>query len=339
MKSISGDRLKTYLVTGGAGFIGSHFIETILSNTDSRIINLDKLTYAGSMKNLSAVFDNKNHIFVSGDICDRQLVSKIFKEYDIDIIVNFAAESHVDRSIVDSELFLQTNVVGTEVLLNAAVTSWSDFSDKLFLQISTDEVYGSLEDGVFADEKFPLKPGNPYAASKAAADLLVLSYANTYGIPIMISRSCNNFGTRQFPEKLIPLMIKMMTTGEPLPVYGDGEQKREWIYVGENCKKLLALIEHGEIGKIYNIGSGVVLSNISLVKKLIIIYNNITHKLVRNDTIRHVKDRKGHDRRYGLDCTRVAELNVDTGVSAFEENLKKTVEWFIARFKKEAENL
>ena len=329
--------MKTYLITGGAGFIGSHFIETVLSNTDSRIINLDKLTYAGSMENLSVVMDNKNHTFIKGDICDKQLVSKIFGEYDIDIVVNFAAESHVDRSITDPEPFLQTNVVGTEVLLNAAVTSWSDFSDKLFFQVSTDEVYGPLEDGVFADEKFPLKPGNPYAASKAAADLLVLSYANTYGIPIMISRSCNNFGPRQFPEKLIPLMIKMMTTGEPLPVYGDGEQKREWIFVSENCKSLLALIDKGFTGEIYNIGSGVVLSNISLVKKLITIYNNITHELVRNDIIRHVKDRKGHDRRYGIDKDKAKSLQITTSSIEFDKELIATVNWLIREFNREKE--
>ena len=321
--------MKTYLITGGAGFIGSHFIETVLSQSDSRIINLDKLTYAGSMKNLSAVLDNKNHIFIKGDICDRQQVSKIFDEYDIDIVVNFAAESHVDRSIVDSEPFLQTNVVGTEVLLNAAVNSWIDFSDKLFLQISTDEVYGSIEEGIFADEKFPLKPGNPYAASKAAADLLVLSYANTYGIPIMISRSCNNFGPRQFSEKLIPLMIKMMVTGETLPVYGDGEQKREWIYVGENCKKLLTLIEQGENGEIYNIGSDVVYSNISMVKKLISAYNNVTHELIGHDRIRFVKDRKGHDRRYGMVKNKIFDLQKTVSDIRFDENLITTVNWFI----------
>ncbi len=327
--------MKTYLITGGAGFIGSHFIETVLTNTDFRIINLDKLTYAGNMENLSAVFGNKNHIFVKGDICDRQLVSKIFGEYDIDIVVNFAAESHVDRSIVDSEPFLQTNVVGTEVLLNAAVTSWSDFSDKLFFQVSTDEVYGSIDEDVFADENFPLKPGNPYAASKAAADLLVLSYANTYGVPVMISRSCNNFGTRQFSEKIIPLMIKMMVTGETLPVFGDGEQKREWIYVDENCKKLLTLIKQGEIGEIYNIGSDVVYSNISLVKKLISIYNNVTHELIGHDRIRFVKDRKGHDRRYGMDKTKSEALQKATSSIEFDKELIATVNWFIRDFTRE----
>lgn len=321
--------MKTYLVTGGAGFIGSHFVETVLSNNDSRVINFDKLTYAGNMENLLAVLDNKNHIFIKGDICDKQLVDKVFKEHDIDIVVNFAAESHVDRSIINSEPFLQTNIVGTEILLSAAIKSWTDYSDKLFLQISTDEVYGPLDEGVFADEKFPVKPGNPYAASKAAADLMVLSYANTYGVPIMISRSCNNFGPRQFPEKLIPLMVKKMISEETLTVYGDGEQKREWIYVSENCQKLLALIEYGEIGEIYNIGSGVTFSNINLVRRLISIYNNITHKLISHDKISYVTDRKGHDRRYGIDCTKTESLQKVSSDIDFNDNLIATVNWFI----------
>ena len=321
--------MRTYLITGGAGFIGSHFVEAVLANSDSRVINIDKLTYAGSMDNLSSVINNKNHTFIKGDICDTRLISKIFKEYDIDIVVNFAAESHVDRSIVDSIPFLQTNVMGTGVLLNEAVKNWSNFSKKLFLQISTDEVYGSLSEGVFADESFPLNPGNPYAASKAAADMLVLSYSNTYGLPIMISRSCNNFGPRQYPEKLIPLMIKRMITGGSLPVYGDGEQKREWIFVDENCAKLLALIEQGKIGGIYNIGSGVISSNISLVEKLITIYNEATQENISKDRIKHIKDRKGHDRRYGLDCSSVEDLNINTKPYSFDSDLKKTVRWIL----------
>lgn len=325
--------MKTYLVTGGAGFIGSHFVDTILASCDSKVINLDKLTYAGNMDNLSDVMNNNNHIFIKGDIGDSHLVSEIFIKYEIDIVVNFAAESHVDRSITNSAPFLHTNVIGTGVLLENAAKSWSNFNDKLFLQISTDEVYGSLDENVYAKENFPLRPGNPYAASKAAADLLVLSYANTYDLPVMISRSCNNFGPRQYPEKLIPLMISKLVSGESLPVYGDGEQKREWIYVGENCRMLLELIKTGKTGEIYNVGSDMICTNINLIKQLIGIYNSFIGEVASLDRIENVKDRKGHDIRYGLDSKKIKFLLKYTTTDNFDRLFKDTVEWFIGKFK------
>lgn len=331
---IYGDVLATYLVTGGAGFIGSHFIKTVLkAEPGAVVVNLDKLTYSGNIANLKDFSENARHVFIRGDICDKKLVGEIFSNYDISCVVNFAAESHVDRSIEDSAPFIRTNVSGVHTLLEATIDNWNDFNGKLFIQISTDEVYGSLPDDVFADEAFPLSPGNPYSASKAAADLLALSYFNTYKLPVIITRSCNNFGPHQYPEKLIPLMILNMMKNTKLPVYGDGMQIREWIFADDHCSVLQYVAKNGIAGEIYNIGSGYSILNIDLVKKIIDTYNEITSKAIDDSIIEFVTDRKGHDRRYGLNCSKLGGVLGKTSKADFVRDLKKTVRWYLENYK------
>lgn len=309
------------LVTGGAGFIGSNFIRFALKNyPDWEIVNLDKLTYAGNLENLKDIEKDPRYQFVRGDIADRAVVFELFRKERFDIVVNFAAESHVDRSILDSSPFIETNIKGVQVLLEAA----REFSVEKFVQISTDEVYGSLEPGdpPFTEES-PLKPNSPYSASKAAADLLCRAYFVTYGVPVVITRSCNNYGPYQFPEKLIPLMITNALEDKPLPVYGDGENVREWLFVEDNCRAIELVVEKGRPGEVYNIGSGEERKNIEVVKEVLRILGK------PESLITFVKDRLGHDRRYALDTSKVQkEFNWRPKIS-FPEGLEHTVEWYL----------
>ena len=328
---------KTILITGGAGFIGSNFIHYFVKeHPDYRIINLDKLTYAGNLENLKGVEDNPNYHFVKGDIANRELVEYIFQKFKSNYVVNFAAESHVDRSIEDPEVFIRSNVYGTQVLLDVAKEFWvknSMFDYARFLQISTDEVYGSLP--LESHEKFteesPIKPNSPYSASKAAADLLVRAYYVTYGMPVLITRSSNNFGPRQYPEKLIPLMITNALQGKPLPVYGDGLNVRDWIYVDDNCKGIDIVLHKGKIGEIYNIGSGNEWKNIGLVNLICEVLAEVTEKPISNykKLITFVKDRPGHDKRYALSIEKIKRELGWNPTEDFKEAMKKTVKWFL----------
>jgi len=308
------------LITGGAGFIGSNFIRHILKKYPSyKVINLDALTYAGRLENLKDVEANPNYEFVKGDICDEKIVGKLVP--GVDAIVHFAAESHVDRSISSPSEFIRTNVFGTYTLLEAAKKN----KTKLFLQIGTDEVYGSVEKG-FSKESDPLEPNSPYSASKASADLLARSYHVTYGLPAVITRSSNNFGPYQYPEKVIPLFTTNLLKGEKVPLYGDGKNERDWIYVIDNCEAVDFVLHKGKIGEIYNIGGGTPLANIDLTKKLL--------KATGKDEsfIEYVKDRPGHDRRYALDISKINKLGWKPRHS-FEEALKETVEWYRKKLK------
>ena len=308
------------LVTGGAGFIGSNFIRLLLAERpDWQIVNLDKLTYAGNLSNLSDVSSLPNYSFVRGDIADGSFIGEIVRDGGFDAVVNFAAESHVDRSIEEPAPFLQTNIVGMQILLEASRTH----RVPKFLQVSTDEVYGSLgEKGVFSEDD-PPRPNSPYAASKAAADLICRAYEKTFDYPSIITRSSNNYGPYQFPEKLIPLMINNALAGKELPVYGDGGNIRDWIFVEDNCRGILAALENGAPGRTYNLGGGNEWRNIDLIKQLLKILDK------PESLIRFVADRPGHDRRYALDCSRANdELGWTPGIG-FEKGLRATVEWYI----------
>jgi dTDP-glucose 4,6-dehydratase len=306
------------LVTGGAGFIGSNFIRYFLSaHPDSTILNLDKLTYAGNLDNLSDVQSHPNYHFLRGDICDPGCLGEQLGQ-SVDVVVNFAAESHVDRSIADAREFLRTNVQGTYTLLEAARRG----KVRRFLQVSTDEVYGSQNPGEEADEECLLEPNSPYAASKASSDLLVRAFRNTYGFPAIITRSSNNYGPNQFPEKFIPLMITNALEGKKLPVYGDGLNERDWIFVEDHCRALDRVLEYGQDGETYNIGAGVPLPNLTVARMLLGILGK------PEDLIEFVPDRPGHDRRYALNTRKIRrELDwaplVDLG-----KGLRRTVEWY-----------
>lgn len=321
------------LVTGGAGFIGSNFIKYMLSKyKDYKIINLDKLTYAGNLENLKDVEDNPNYTFIKGDICDKELVEEIFSQ-DIDYVVNFAAESHVDRSIMDPEIFVKTNVLGTVTLLNAAKKAWEQrdsFKEgKKFLQVSTDEVYGSLGETGYFTENTPLDPHSPYSSSKAAADLIVKAYYDTYKMPINITRCSNNYGPYQFPEKLIPLMINNCLNKKPLPVYGDGLNVRDWLYVEDHCKAIDLVLHKGRIGEIYNIGGNNEKTNIEIVKLIVSYIHDNVDPTVDESLITFVADRKGHDRRYAIDATKIKEELGWYPETKFEDGIKKTIEWYL----------
>jgi len=334
--------LQNILVTGGAGFIGSNFIRTLLKDKkefNGTIVNLDALTYAGNASNLSDVekeFGGTRYVFVHGNICDKEIVDTIFSEYNIDTVVHFAAESHVDRSILGPEVFLKTNVFGTFTLLEAARKYWQGTGGTikdgvLFHHISTDEVYGSLgAEGLFK-ETTAYAPRSPYSASKAASDHLVKAYFHTYGIPITLSNCSNNYGPFQFPEKLIPLMILNMLEEKPLPVYGDGKQIRDWIHVKDHNEAVYLILKKGKLGETYNIGGENEWENIKLLNKLIQI---ICKKIDLNEedvrkTITHVTDRLGHDRRYAIDCTKIkTELGWKRNFD-FESGLENTVDWYL----------
>ena len=329
--------MRTYLVTGGAGFIGSNFIRLLLNDNDVKIVNIDALTYAGSLDNLEGTFSDR-HVFIKADICDSEAVNDCFRKYDIDIVVHFAAESHVDRSITDPEVFVRTNVLGTATLLNSARKYWGKDGaykpNKKFIQVSTDEVYGSLGKTGYFTETTPLAPRSPYSASKAAADLLALSYHETYGFPVVVTRCSNNYGPYQFPEKLIPLMILNTLDHKKLPVYGDGKNVRDWLFVADHCKALLLVAEQGKNGEVYNIGGDNEKTNIDIVNLII---DTVRETLreddprkdgISKDLIAYVADRLGHDRRYAIDHGKItAELGWSPQ-TPFDAGVKKTVRWY-----------
>ena len=311
---------QTVLVTGGAGFIGSNLVRFLRrERPEWTVVNLDKLTYAGNAESVADLRQDPGHVFVRGDIANAELVEHLIRQHAVDAILNLAAESHVDRSILGPGIFVETNVSGTQVLLEAARQA----GVKRFLQISTDEVYGSLGASGKFTEASPLRPSSPYSASKAAADLLVLAHGHTFGLDVVVTRCSNNYGPYQFPEKLIPLMIANALEGRRLPVYGDGMQVRDWIHVEDHCRALLVALENGRGGEIYNIGSDNEWPNIQIVGRLLEILQK------PRDLIEHVKDRPGHDRRYAIDAGKArAELGWSPGIP-FPDGLKSTVEWYL----------
>jgi len=328
------------LVTGGCGFIGANFIRHILScHPDYRIVNLDKLTYAGNPGNLTDVEKNSRYRFIKGDICDNELVRKIFAEEKIDRVVHFAAESHVDRSITGPAEFVRTNIFGTFNLLEAAREAWagdSNTSDSgfRFLHVSTDEVYGSLGETGYFRETTSYDPRSPYSASKASSDHLVSAYFHTYGLPTLITNCSNNYGPYQFPEKLIPLIINNALQGKALPVYGDGKNVRDWLYVIDHCEAILTVLQKGKIGETYNIGGNSEKQNIEVVHTICDILDEKTGKLSgnkeRRSLITYVKDRAGHDRRYAIDATKIRTELGWTPKVTFADGMRKTVEWYLA---------
>jgi dTDP-glucose 4,6-dehydratase len=313
-----GRDIRTILVTGGCGFIGSNFVRYMLRNSDYKVINVDKLTYAGNLDNLTDISGQPTYEFVKGDIADKTLIDGLASK-GIDAIINFAAESHVDRSIEDSRVFIETNVLGTQVLLEAS----RNYGISRFIQISTDEAYGSLGPKGAFTETSPLAPNSPYSASKTAADLLVRAYHKTYGLPCIITRCSNNYGPYQFPEKLIPLMISNALEGEPLPVYGDGMNVRDWIYVEDHCRAIDLIMREGREGEVYNIGANNEVPNIEIVQIIL-------KQLGKPESlIKFVEDRPGHDRRYAIDSTKLRnELGWNTTYS-FGEALDLTIRWYL----------
>ena len=308
------------LVTGGAGFIGSAFVRMCIAQTSFRVVNLDKLTYAGNLENLAAVDEGPRYRFVHGDICDADPVNALVADERPDAIVHFAAESHVDRSILSPEPVIQTNFRGTFVMLEAA----RRHSVPRFVHVSTDEVYGSLAAPLEAAEDFPLNPSSPYSASKAGSDLLARSYFVTFKMPVLITRASNNYGPYQFPEKLIPLMIANAFEDRKLPVYGDGQQVRDWLYVDDHCRGIKAVLEKGREGEIYNIGGNRSLPNLEVVHKVL----QLTGK--PESLIEYVKDRPGHDRRYALSSEKLMHETGWAPVTQFETGLAETIEWYRA---------
>ena len=327
--------MKRILVTGGAGFIGSNFVHYMLGEHDSLelLVNLDLLTYAGNLENLAAVQDDKRYVFVHGDIRDRALVNELFDKYDFDTVVHFAAESHVDRSIVEPELFLTTNIIGTQCLLDAAKAHWNLEPDNkycrdyregvVYLQVSTDEVYGALgKTGMFT-ETTPIAPNSPYSASKASADMVVRAYSKTYGMPVNITRCSNNYGPYQFPEKLIPLMLHNAKNDKELPVYGDGMQIRDWLHVKDHCVAIRTVLEKGVRGEVYNIGGNNERANIEIVNLILDVLNKPA------SLIRHVQDRPGHDRRYAIDNTKITSQLGWAPEYTFQRGMGETIEWYL----------
>jgi dTDP-glucose 4,6-dehydratase len=317
------------LVTGGAGFIGSNFVLSTLKERDEPIVNLDKLTYAGSLRNLERLRDDRRHVFVQGDICDRQLVKELLKEYKPRAIVHFAAESHVDRSISGPAQFIQTNVTGTFSLLEETRLFPGEIR---FLHVSTDEVYGSLgtEEPAFT-EATPYAPNSPYAASKAASDHLVRAYHHTYGLPALTTNCSNNYGPRQFPEKLIPLTIANALAGKPLPVYGDGRNVRDWLYVEDHCQAVRLVLERGRAGETYNIGGGCEKQNIDVVRTICALLDEARPRKGGShaELISFVKDRPGHDWRYAMDASKIRRELGWRPRETFESGLAKTVRWYM----------
>ncbi len=351
--------MKTYLVTGGAGFIGSNFVKYLIEKygKDVGIVILDALTYAGNLLTIKDEIGLENVTFVKGDIGDRELVEGILEKHDPDYIVNFAAESHVDRSITNPRLFLETNVLGTQNMLDCARKKWlPEAGEHKYLQISTDEVYGTLSrdsDGEsvelpedikavtpgrdritvygqgFFTEETPLNPHSPYSASKAAADMLVMAYHDTYGLPVNITRCSNNYGPYHFPEKLIPLLIKNIREGKELPVYGRGLNVRDWLYVRDHCRAIDLVLRKGRVGEIYNIGGFNEMQNIDIVRQVIALMSEYTGEPAATGLIRYVTDRLGHDMRYAIDPAKIARELGWTPETAFPEGIRKTVEWYL----------
>lgn len=314
--------MKTILVTGGAGFIGSNYVKYLLENYDYNVINFDKLTYAGNLENLTDIENDKRYKFVKGDICNADEVEKAISENRVDTIVNFAAESHVDRSILGPKEFIVTNVIGTQTLLEAA----RKIGIEKFLQVSTDEVYGSLPEDkpeIKFTEKTPLTTNSPYSASKASADLLVNAYYHTFKMPVLTTRCSNNYGPYQFPEKLIPLMIAKAIDGEKLPVYGDGKNVRDWLFVEDHCSAITEVLHKGKIGDVYNIGGNNEWYNIDIVKIILKILGK------GEDQITYVKDRPGHDRRYAIDSTKIMTELGWSPKYEFDGGIEETVKWYV----------
>lgn len=330
---------RTVLVTGGCGFIGANFVRLVLdARPEWRLINLDKLTYAGNLQNLQGISEGPQYRFVRGDICDAEVLDRLFAEEHIDTVVHFAAESHVDRSITGPAEFIQTNIVGTFTLLEAARRNWLDPGSKVtnprFLHISTDEVYGSLGEEGYFSETTAFDPRSPYSASKASSDHLVSAYYHTYGLPTMITNCSNNYGPYQFPEKLIPLIFHNSMHGKPLPVYGDGKNIRDWLYVGDHCEAVLEVLGKGRIGRSYNIGGNNEKQNIEVVT---LICDTLDRKLgpatsgqPRRSLITFVKDRLGHDRRYAIDASRIKEEIGWQPRITFEQGVEMTIDWYLA---------
>ncbi len=325
--------MKSILVTGGAGFIGSNFVNLMINKDEYRVINLDALTYAGNLENLKGVEESGNYRFVKGSINDVELIRALFKEEQFDYVVNFAAESHVDRSIKDPEIFVVTNVLGTQILLNEAKSFWQMGTDELgypvykegvkYLQVSTDEVYGALgKTGMFT-ETTSLSPNSPYSASKASADMIVRAYSETFKLPVNITRCSNNYGPFQFPEKLIPLMINNCLNDKALPVYGDGMQIRDWLHVEDHCEAIEVVLRTGKLGEVYNIGGNNEKANIEIVKLILSTLNK------GESMIKYVSDRLGHDRRYAIDNTKITTELGWAPKYTFEVGMKETIQWYL----------
>jgi len=330
--------METWLITGGAGFIGSNFIRHLLAGEKIKILNLDKLTYAGKIENLQEVETNPNHIFIKGDICDSKLIDEILTKYRPKVLINFAAESHVDRSILNPSDFFKTNIEGTFVLLENAKKYWEKLSSSQqeefrFLQVSTDEVYGSLgTQDPPSTENSTYKPRSPYSASKASSDHLVLSYYFTYGLPTLITNCSNNYGPYQFPEKLIPLTILNALEGKPIPLYGDGLNIRDWIFVKDHCRAIEAVIKKGEVGKKYNVGGNNQKTNLDIVETICSLLDeeipNSPHGPYKS-LITYIKDRPGHDRRYDINSKEIERISQWKPLETFETGIKKTVTWYL----------
>ena len=314
-------KIETLLITGGAGFIGANFVRMVLDEQPgTRVVNLDKLTYAGNLENLAGYTDNPDHIFIKGDIGDADLVAKLIDEHSIDAIINFAAESHVDRSLVEPGVFIQTNVQGTLTLLKIALEK----NLERFIQVSTDEVYGSLgEEGLFT-ETTPLSPNSPYSASKASADMLVAAFGHSWGLKYNITRCSNNYGPYQFPEKMLPLMINNALNDKPLPVYGDGLYVRDWLYVYDHCTAIWKVLTEAAPQTIYNIGGNNEKTNMEVIGSI------LDHLGKPKSLITHVKDRPGHDRRYAIDSSKIMSELGWTPTVTFEEGLIRTIDWYLA---------
>jgi dTDP-glucose 4,6-dehydratase len=329
-------KFSTILVTGGAGFIGTNFIRYLFGKAgfDGRVVNLDALTYAGNPENLTDIQKTqggKRYFFERGDICDRERVEGIFSKYGVDAVVHFAAESHVDRSILGPEAFVRTNVMGTYTLLDVARKAWKDRDDVLFHHISTDEVFGSLGDKGFFREDTSYDPRSPYSASKASSDHLVRAYHHTYGLPITLTNCSNNYGPYQFPEKLIPLMILNMVEGKSLPVYGDGKNIRDWVFVEDHNAAVWLVMQKGRVGESYNIGGENEWENIKLLSRLMEIVSDKSGARLEDYSklVTYVKDRPGHDRRYAIDCSKLKKELGWRQESSFDQGLERTVEWYL----------
>lgn len=324
---------KNILITGGAGFIGTHLVKLLVKKYPNyHIINLDKLTYAGNLENLKDIENHINYTFIKGDILNQDLLRELFSTYQFDGVIHLAAESHVDRSITNPLSFLETNIIGTMCLLNAARTAWTNFDNKLFYHISTDEVYGSLGETGYFTEETPYDPRSPYSASKASSDHLVRAYYHTYGLPVIVSNCSNNYGPYQFPEKLIPLMINNIKNNKPLPVYGDGNYTRDWLWVEDHASAIDLIFHKGRVGETYNIGGNNERKNIELVHTLCNIMDELLQRPAgtSQELITFVKDRPGHDKRYAIDASKLKNELGWSPTMQPEEGLRRTAEWYLA---------